>query len=254
MKIASIQLNISWENKQENLIKAERFIETAKNDNCDLIVFPEMFNTGFSMDVGKIAEQPNSDTTRALCELAKKYRINLIAGYAEKDNSKGKNVALIIGREGNVNARYVKNHPFSFAKEHESFLPGNEQVVFEVDGIKSSIFICYDLRFPELFRKVAKDIKIIFVIANWPEVRQPHWEALLQARAIENQCFIIGVNRIGKDGNDLVYGGGSNVFSPLGINLSRGGKNQEYIVTDLDISEVGAVRERFPFLQDMKYI
>ena len=133
-------------------------------------------------------------------------------------------------------------------------MPGNEQVVFEVDGIKSSIFICYDLRFPELFRKVAKDINVIFVIANWPEVRQPHWESLLQARAIENQCFIVGVNRIGKDGNDLIYGGGSNVFSPLGENLSRGGKNQEYIVTDLDTAEVGAVRERFPFLQDMKYI
>jgi predicted amidohydrolase len=254
MKVASIQLNIAWENKQENLKKAERFIKTAKGDDCDLVVFPEMFNTGFSMNVNAIAEQPNSNTTNALCELAKKYNINLIAGYAEKDSTKGKNVALIIGREGEVNARYVKNHPFSVAKEHESFLSGNEQVVFEVDEIKSSIFICYDLRFPELFRKVAKDINIIFVIANWPEVRQPHWESLLKARAIENQCFIVGVNRIGTDGNDLVYGGGSHVFSPLGEDLSRGGKSQEYIVTDIDTSEVEAVRERFPFLQDMKYI
>ncbi|VFN08119.1 MAG: Predicted amidohydrolase [Candidatus Kentron sp. G] len=252
MKVASIQLDIAWKDKEENLKRAEHFIRIAKNDNCDLVIFPEMFNVGFSMNVASIAEPRNGPTTRKLCELAGRHDVNLIAGYAEQSDEKGKNVALSINRNGKVVERYVKNHPFSFANEHESYVPGTQQVVFKIDGAKCSMFICYDLRFPELFRKIAKDVEIIIVIANWPEVRQVHWESLLKARAIENQCFVVGVNRIGKDGNGLVYGGGSHVYHPLGEDLSRGGKNQEYIVTELNIAEVGSIREKFPFLQDMK--
>jgi predicted amidohydrolase len=255
MKIASIQLNIEWENKARNLTRAERFIDVAKKDGCDLIVFPEMFNTGFSMNVKDICDPPDSPTVQSLSKLAKTYCINVIAGYAERaEEEKGKNVALVIDKKGEIKAKYVKNHPFSFENEHEYFVPGSEQVLFNIEGAKCSIFICYDLRFPELFRKVAKEVDIIFVIANWPETRQEHWESLLKARAIENQCFIVGVNRIGMDGNELVYGGGSHVYNPLGQDLSCGGKAQEYIVTDININEVREVREKFPFLQDMKYI
>lgn len=252
MRVASIQLDIAWEDKEKNLERAERFVGSAKDDNCDVVVFPEMFNVGFSMNVASIAEPRNGLTTRRLCELAKHHDIHLIAGYAEQSGEKGKNVALSIDRNGKVVGRYVKNHPFSFANEHESYVPGNKQAIFEMDGTKCSMFICYDLRFPELFRRVAKEVEIIFVIANWPEARQAHWESLLKARAIENQCFVVGVNRIGKDGNDLVYGGGSHVYHPLGEDLSRGGKGQEYVVTELNIAQTGSVREEFPFLQDMK--
>jgi len=254
MKIASIQLDIVWENKQENLHKAAKFIDTAKNDDCDLVVFPEMFNTGFSMNSNIIAESYDGHTVSTLCGLAKQYEINLIAGYPEKANTKAKNVAISINRNGIVIGRYVKNHPFSFVHEDAFYEPGNDYVIFELDHTKCSMFICYDLRFPELFRKVAKDVELIFVIANWPEVRQHHWESLLKARAIENQCFIVGVNRTGKDGNDLIYAGGSHVYHPTGESLSRGGKNQMYIVTDLDIDDVADVRKNFPFLQDMKFI
>jgi predicted amidohydrolase len=159
-----------------------------------------------------------------------------------------------MNRKGQVIARYIKNHPFSFAKENEYYHPGNDQSIFEIDYTKCSMFICYDLRFPELFRMVARSVKIIFVIANWPEIRQAHWESLLKARAIENQCFIVGVNRIGKDGNGLVYAGGSLVCDPSGNERSRGGKQQEYISTELDVSDVDCIRKKFPFLQDMKYI
>ena len=254
MRIASIQLNIAWENTAENLRNASKFINIAKNDGCDIVVFPEMFNVGFSMNINAIAEPKEGYTTIKLCELAKKHEINLIAGYSEKAETKAKNVAISINRNGEITGRYTKNHPFSFAHEDNFYLPGNDQAIFEIDHVKCSMFICYDLRFPELFRLVAKDVFIIFVIANWPEVRQSHWESLLKARAIENQCFIVGVNRTGKDANDLVYAGGSHVYHPTGDDLSRGGKNQAYIVTDVNISDVADVRKEFPFLQDMKYI
>jgi predicted amidohydrolase len=254
MKIASIQLDIAWENKTENLLKAAHFIHMAKTDGCDIVVFPEMFNVGFSMNIESIAETEDGYTMLKLCELAKQYEINIVAGYPEKAGLKANNVAISINRKGKVIARYIKNHPFSFAHENKSYQPGNEQTVFEIDNIKCSMFICYDLRFPEIFRKVAKDIHIIFVIANWPQVRQDHWESLLKARAIENLCFIVGVNRTGTDGNNLRYAGGSHVFDPTGKDLSRGGEHQAYIATHLDPSDVASVRNQFPFLQDMKYI
>lgn len=252
MKVASIQLDIAWENKEKNIAKTGYLIKQAKEDQCDLVVIPEMFNTGFSMNVNSTAEQVGGKTTQQLCELAKQYDINLIAGLVESTDNHHFNVALFISRNGKVNARYIKNHPFSLAGEDKAYVAGDEQVVFDVKGVRASVFICYDLRFPELFRKVAKEVEVIFVIANWPATRQEHWETLLRARAIENQCFVVGVNRIGKDGNGLIYGGGSLVFDPLGEELSKGEMDQEYIVTEIDIKQVASVRRDFPFLQDMR--
>ncbi len=257
MKIASIQLNISWEDKEENLKRASQFVEKAAKENCDLIVFPEMFTSGFSMNSTEIAEvvsvaKQDSLTSATLCSLAKKNSINIIAGFVEKNQTQIENIAVFIARDGKIQARYVKNYPFSFAKEDQFYASGNEQVVFDLEGSSASTFICYDLRFPELFRKVAKQIDIIFVIANWPVNRQMHWETLLKARAIENQCFVVGVNRIGVDGNEMKYGGGSCVFDPLGALLSRGESIQEYIVTEIDLSEASKVRKALPFLSDMK--
>ncbi len=255
MKIASIQLNIEWEDKEVNFRRSEIFTERAKSDNCNVIVFPETFNSGFSMNVKTIGEVPNGETFDHLSQLAKKYNISIIGGYAESTNSgKGRNIALVLDSDGRTLAKYSKNHPFSYVDEHKYYEPGDSQSIFEIDGTSSSVFICYDLRFPELFRKVAKQVSVIFVIANWPLARQEQWESLLKARAIENQCFIVGVNRIGTDGNELTYGGGSNVFDPLGNMLSRGGSTQEYIVTEINESEVTEVRRKFPFLKDMKYI
>jgi len=252
MKIASIQLNIHWEDKLSNFKQAAKFVKQAKQDNCDLVVFPEMFNTGFSMNAKKIAENRDSETTHFLCQLAKKHQINLIAGFVEKSDFGNENIAIYINREGQKKSRYIKNHPYSYAGENKVYSSGEAQAIYDLDGCPATTFICYDLRFPELFRKVAQQVKIIFVIASWPVVRQKHWEILLQARAIENQCFVVGVNRIGTDGNGLEYGGGSHVYSPLGEPLSRGGDKQEYIVTEIDLTDVDKLRKSLPFLNDMK--
>jgi len=252
MKVASIQLNIVWEDKQANFERAASFIERAKRDNCDLVVLPEMFNTGFSMNADSISEPVNTKTSKFLSEIAKKHQINLIAGFVEKNADKNENIALFIDRKGQIKSRYVKNYPYSCAGEDQFYASGDEQVVFQLEDHPASVFICYDLRFPELFRKVARQIELMFVIASWPKPRQMHWETLLKARAIENQCFVVGVNRIGKDGNNLEYGGGSHVYSPSGEDLSRGDEDQEYIVTEIDFSEVTSARKSLPFLNDIK--
>jgi len=252
MKIASIQLNIIWEDKPANFERAASFIENAKKDGCDLVVLPEMFNTGFSMNANAISEPVNTKTAEFLCKIAKKNQINLIAGLVEKADGKNENVGLFINREGRIKSRYIKNYPYSCAGEDKVYSSGDEQVIFDLENHLGSLFICYDLRFPELFRKVARQVEIIFVIASWPKPRQMHWETLLKARAIENQCFVVGVNRVGRDGNDLEYGGGSHVYSPSGEDLSRGSEDQEYIVTEIDFSEVKKTRKALPFLNDIK--
>ncbi len=251
MKIAIIQLNIIWEDKLANLEKASIFIRKAKEDGCDLIIFPEMFNSGFSMNSESISETINGETIQSLCKEASNNNINIIAGLAIKDHPLTRNVSVFISKDGIVKSEYTKNFPFSFAGENKYYKSGDDQAVFAINNFKASHFICYDLRFPELFRSVAKKVDMIFVIANWPSKRQMHWRSLLKARAIENQCFVIGVNRIGKDNDGLDYSGGSMVVDPWGEETLVGRKDQEYLVTQIDISKTKEIRTQFPFLNDM---
>lgn len=254
MKIALIQLNIAWESKETNYKRAESFAKKAAEEKCDVIVFPEMFNTGFSMNVPAIAEDENGQTNSVLSEIAKRYGLYLIAGFPvkEHDKEKGRNIAVVYDRRGIRIAAYTKIHPFSFSGEDKYYIAGNDTVIFDIDGIPSSIFICYDLRFPEVFRKVAKNVQAIFVIANWPSSRKDHWEILLKARAIENQCFVIGVNRTGTDGNGIHYSGASHIFDPSGNGILFGNDKEEFLSGEINPSEVAEVRSKFPFLKDMR--
>jgi len=254
MKIALIQLNIAWESRKINYEKAESFTKKAAGQNCDIIVFPEMFNTGFSMNLSIIADEGIGETTSVLSELSKKYNINLIAGFPIKApvEEKGRNMAVIYDRKGMLIATYTKMHLFSPAGEDKYYIAGNYTVVFSIDGMPASIFICCDLRFPEIFRSVAEDVQAIFVIANWPAERKGHWETLLKARAIENQCFIIGVNRIGIDGNGINYPGASHIIDPSGNDICSGSEIDEFLVCEFNPSEVGNIRSKFPFLKDKK--
>jgi predicted amidohydrolase len=169
----------------------------------------------------------------------------------EHDKEKGRNIAVVYDRRGIRIAAYTKIHPFSFSGEDKYYIAGNDTVIFDIDGIPSSIFICYDLRFPEVFRKVAKNVQAIFVIANWPSSRKDHWEILLKARAIENQCFVIGVNRTGTDGNGH-YSGASHIFDPSGNGILFGNDKEEFLSGEINPSEVVEVRSKFPFLKDMR--
>lgn len=255
MKVALVQLNSAWEDKKANLERAGAFVSKAAGEGCSIVVFPEMFSTGFSMNVAAVAEEGYGETASLLSGLAKKHSINVIAGFAIKapGDEKGRNMAAVFNKKGLPHATYTKIHPFSFAGEDKHYIAGNRTAIFDIDGMPSSVFICYDLRFPEVFRKVARDALAVFVIANWPSGRKGHWEALLKARAIENQCFIIGVNRTGADGNGIQYPGASSVIGPSGDVLCSGNETDEFLTCELDPAEAAAVRAQFPFLDDMKY-
>ncbi len=254
MKIALIQLNIAWESKKTNYEKAEFFARRAAEKKCDVVVFPEMFNTGFSMNVSAIAESENGETNLVLSEIAKKYGMYLIAGFPVKkqDEEKGRNIAVVYDRRGIRIAAYTKMHPFSFLNEDKYYAAGDNTVTFDINGMPCSVFICYDLRFPEAFRRVAKKVHAIFVIANWPSSRKDHWETLLKARAIENQCFVIGVNRTGTDGNGIHYPGASHIFDPSGNDILCGNDKEEFLSGEINPSEVAEIRSKFPFLKDMR--
>jgi omega-amidase len=256
MKIALVQMDIEWEDKNMNCNRAVAFIKKASERGCTIIVFPEMFNTGFSMDIFRIGESGKGETASFLSHMAKEYRINIIAGLPELEigEEKGRNVAVIYNTGGNLIAKFSKLHPFSFAKEDQYYFAGNDIITFTIAGMPSSIFICYDLRFPEVFRKVARKVQAIFVIANWPTTRKDHWEALLKARAIENQCFIIGVNRSGEDGNGIYYSGASQIFDPLGNTVCAGNETEEMIIGEFSPDETDEVRSRFGFLKDIRFI
>jgi predicted amidohydrolase len=254
MKIALVQFNSEWEAKEANYKRAEVFIKRASSEACDVAVFPEMFNTGFSNNIPAIAEQEDGETVSFLSSMAKENGIYVIAGFPvlAPDGVKGQNRAVVMDRRGELVAKYTKIYPFSFTNEEKYFIKGNETVTFQIDDMPSSLFICYDLRFPEVFRPIAKKVQAIFIIANWPTVRKEPWEHLLKARAIENLCFVIGVNRIGSDGNRLDYPGASHVFDPLGMDLSCGSDSEEFLTCEFDPDEVMKARRRFPFLNDIR--
>jgi predicted amidohydrolase len=256
MKVALAQLNIAWEDKETNFRRAELLIQTAAREGCDIVVLPEMFSTGCSNDIAKIAEDEGGTTDRFLAQRAKEFSIAVIAGFPLKaaGTDKAKNAAAVYDAHGSLLARFVKLHPFSLAGEDRFFIPGEAPVTFTVAGVPSSVFICYDLRFPEVFRSVAQDIQAVFVIANWPASRILHWETLLRARAIENQCFVIGVNRTGSDGKGILYPGASCVFDPFGNELCRGDDSEECFFTVIDPEEVGRIRNQLPFLKDIQHV
>ncbi len=253
MKIALAQMDVQWENKQANLEKAEAFIKDAAGARCDVVVFPEMFNTGFSMNVTKIVEDEDGETHRFCSNAASDYSINIIAGYAVKKQRKKmpENIAAVYDRDGKLMTSYSKIHPFKYGKENRYFGSGKKTVTFKLDDVPSSIFICYDLRFPEVFREVADSVYVVFVIANWPDERIHHWETLIRARAIENQFYVAGVNRSGAE-KDIGYHGHSIVFDPMGKCLCTGDKREELLSAEISPDEVIRVRKEFPFLKDRK--
>jgi predicted amidohydrolase len=254
VKLFLVQLNSVWENPGQNHERAAALLEDAASGGADTAVLPEMFSTGFSFDLTGLRSADESPTHEFLSRTAKELGINIVAGFKALPLSanKGLNLARAYSRDGSLLSTYEKIHPFSFACEHDFIKAGSAPVVFDLEGVPSSMFICYDLRFPEDFRKVASNVLLIFVLANWPESRQTHWEALLRARAIENQCFVAGVNRVGTDAMGIEYAGGSLVYDPLGEEVARGSNEESIVQADIDPAKVIETRRKFPFLDDMR--
>jgi predicted amidohydrolase len=220
-----------------------------------LVVLPEMCSTGFTMEGTRWAEPLSTDhgASGALAASAREHRAWVLAGLAVREESPSRlvNAAVLFDPSGSIAAIYRKQRLFSYAGEHEVYAPGDGPVVVTIEGVRLALFICFDLRFPELFRAVAPDVDAILLIANWPERRRAHWDVLTRARAIENQCYVIAVNRTGL-GDGVEYDGGSVAYDPWGEPLGIGGGVNAPRVVDIDPSRVKLVRARYPFLRELE--
>ena len=250
MKIGLAQIDITWENKEETKKTCVEFLKKASKENVDLLIFPEMTLTGFSMKVNKIGEK-NLETVKWFSEKSKEYNICTGFGFVDIKNNMGRNNFSICTPDKGEISRYTKIHPFSYGEEDKYYLKGEEIKCFDVGGISFSSFICYDLRFPEIFSAASKKSDAIIIIANWPETRREHWITLLKARAIENQCYICAVNRIGT-GNGLYYCGDSMVIDPYGRVVCTCKDEEKLLTADINKDEVKKCREKFRFKQDRR--
>lgn len=232
MKIALTDMDIVWENREANKEICKKMTEEASQKGADLILFPEMTLTGFSMNTEKICDK-DGETIAFFSRLATENRIAAGFGYAAwGENQKAGNHFCIVGSGGEVISDYVKIHPFTHGGENEYFDGGEHLVSFMLEGMRCSSFVCYDLRFAEAFAKLPEDTDAVFVIANWPSERIFHWHTLLCARALETQCFVAGVNRIGSGGG-VTYQKSSAAYGPDGMVLQEEkGKWNRYVVFD----------------------
>jgi predicted amidohydrolase len=254
MRIGLVSLNQKWEQKTKNLIACENFIKKAAQKKVDLIIFPEMTLTGFSINSNGLAENENSSyTLKAFKSLAKKYSINIVFGVILRNKKKLTNNAILVSSQGNIKLRYKKIHLFSFALENNFFSPGDKLPSINLKSLRIGLTVCYDLRFPELFRALAKNCNLIINIANWPKARIHHWNTLLTARAIENQLFIAGVNRTGIDGNNIKYISSSQIISPDGAKLKQKYNLKLLSIYDINLNLCLNSRSIFPALKDRNF-
>lgn len=253
MTIGIVQFTPEWELPEKNIEILETILPD-KNSSPDIMLFPEMTLTGFTMNSKLFAEEIDGISTKYFIEKSSSLKTNIFAGVIEKDDNKIYNSLIHFDSFGLIHARYRKIHPFSYAKENDYYDRGNEIVTSKIDNYKIGLTICYDLRFPELYRLYAKEsCEIIINIANWPSPRIEHWLALSKANAIANQCFMISVNRVGNDPY-YDYPGKSCVYDPMGNEIFCADDSSGYFQVEIDMDEVKQVREKFNFLNDIKLI
>ncbi len=249
LNISLLQVDLSWENPQENLSYFSSQIEQI-NNNVDLIVLPEMFTTGFSMNASELAEEVDGTTVNWMKDIAKKKNSAVVGSVIITEANQYYNRLFFVFPSGEFEY-YDKKHTFTLAKEHETYSSGTQKLLVEYKGWKICPLICYDLRFPVWARNV-EDYDLLLYVASWPEKRISAWDALLKARAIENMSYTIGVNRIGKDGNDYAYVGHSIIVDCLGEALSQE-KNEASGIISVQINKntQEEVRNKLGFLKDI---
>jgi omega-amidase len=249
----ALQFDIAWENKDANYEKVRSLLQHAKPAKDSLVALPEMFATGFSMNTEHIAEAYGAETEQFLAATAKQHGIYLIAGAAMKGgDGQARNKALVFSPSGELIAFYAKMRPFTPGGERTHYAAGQKPVVFAWQNCAVSPFICYDLRFPEVFRAAAfaRQPHLFVVIANFPEKRVQHWLTLLQARAIENQAYVLGVNRVGTDPH-YTYSGRSMLVNPQGGIMADAGTSEGWLSGELDLENLHKYRTGLPFLSDL---
>lgn len=253
MKIALLSIDQAWEEKETNLRRCRALLSRAAELGADLAILPEMTLTGFTFNTALSAEDPNASPTLAVyAELARQHGLALVAGLVLHAKDKPTNTLVAFASDGSEQARYGKIHPFSFAGEDRLFQPGDHLARMRLGEFTLGFSICYDLRFPEIYTALARDCDVLVNIANWPQRRVRHWRTLLQARAIENQVYVIGVNRIGSDGNGLVYEASSIVVNANGDVAEPLFLEGELAIVEVIKADLTAYREGFSTRQDRR--
>lgn len=252
MHIVACQTDIAWKDKAANRQRVSDLLSQEGIPAGSLIVLPEMFETGFTMKVD-VAVDEDGSTLAFVRELASAHQSTVLAGVVTRDGAgKGLNQAVAVSADGKELCRYTKMHPFTPAGESEKYQAGDEVRTFGLDGFTVAPLVCYDLRFPERAREAVRlGADVLVYIASWPSPRASHWSALLTARAIENQAYVIGVNRVGNDPQNA-YPGLSCIIDPQGNTLTQGDDRQAVLHADIDTDSLFAYRKALPFLDDMR--
>ncbi|WP_298301022.1 amidohydrolase [Hydrotalea sp.] len=251
LHVCLIQTDLVWENIPQNLQHIEEKINQVTN-GTHLVVLPEMFSTGFSMQPEKLAETMQGSTIEWMKRIAATKKIILTGSLIIQKNNHFYNRLIWMLPNGQM-GKYDKRHCFAYAGEHKQYTPGSSRFIASVNGWKINLQICYDLRFPVWARQKTlhpPEYDVLLYVANWPEKRIHAWKSLLVARAIENQCYVIGVNRVGKDGNGIAHSGDSMAINPMGETIWHESNREAIGQVVLDANFLQEVRTKFPFLDD----
>lgn len=250
-RVIGYQFDLAWEDALRNEAKVESWLAARRPEADSLVVLPEMFSTAFTMNTGAVAQPEDGPTETRLAGWARQYGIWLVAGLAVRQGAQSTNEAVVWGPDGARVTRYRKQRPFTPGGEAACYARGAEPTAFFWQGFRVAPFICYDLRFPELFREATARWRpeLFVVIASWPDKRVAHWRKLLQARAIEGQAYVVGVNRTGSDPS-FVYPGSSIVVDPMGEILADAGSSEGTAEAILGEAELREYRSKLPFLDD----
>jgi predicted amidohydrolase len=251
MRVAAVQHDIVWADREANFARLAPLIARAADEGARLAVLTEMFSTGFVVDRDDIGEPTGGPSSSFLSDMAARHGIWVAGSCPETapDDPRPYN-SLVVASPDGTQHRYSKIHPFTYGGEDRHFRPGSKHVTVDIEGTRTSLFVCYDLRFADEFWGLARDTDLYVVPANWPESRRTHWVSLLRARAIENQAYVVGVNRVG-DGGGLAYCGDSRIIDPLG-NETVAADGESIACAEVSPQNVAEVRARFPFLQDRR--
>lgn len=263
MRIAAIQHDIVWEDKHANFERLAPMVGAAAGAGARLVVLSETFSTGFSPSPA-VREHEGGPSSEFLVQMAREHDVWIGGTFPEVPvgsdltTTRAFNTFALAAPDGAL-YRYRKIHPFTYGREHECFDAGSSFVQVDVDGLRVALFVCYDLRFADEFWTLAPTTDVYLVPANWPEPRRQHWMALLHARAIENQAYVVGCNRVGSSrategsaSSPLSYVGDSRIVDPLGEMLATAAMGESILLADVSAERVAEVRSRFPFLQDRR--